>query len=373
MLVNFLKTQVANKLLSYLGIAPYQIEVSNGAFFVSDISLVKPSPIVILSRDCYDIEHQTYPVENEKQLRKIINLEHEIDGCRLSFVIGDFMQGARVVTFFKVKAKYADILAKSKPLMVIPDAMLFIERYEAEYIKYNLNNKSYWFFSNNNIIYSIPENPLVKNINLFAASIGQTIGEQQVKELELKRLQFDFSFFYSLLSKNRFSQFFVSNKKHLKLNHKAIASFAVSFVCVFVLFQFSLASYYQYKTSNLKAENSALQSQVEGLFTARKSLLEKRSSIQSLADELSVQNVDMKVWRLLDSMLKIDGLSLMRVSSYKKDGKIIFSVMGNAERSSMVLQLLASDPWVDNVKFSSDVVNVSGKERFSITGELVDG
>ncbi|MGB1201847.1 MAG: hypothetical protein ACPG5R_09810, partial [Cognaticolwellia aestuarii] len=177
MFLNTIKNKLLTKGVGFYASELHKLIIKDGAVIVTNNLANNYLPIIIISRQHYNVEHQKYPVEQQSQLEKIIKLEHSIDGKKMSYVIGNFDGENRTVTFFTMKEQAITLIEKSKPIVVIPDILLLGAQYNNQLIDYHIANKHYWVFERGGVIFSTLSNALIKNKYIFANSIGHNLEE----------------------------------------------------------------------------------------------------------------------------------------------------------------------------------------------------
>lgn len=371
----FLNT-IKNKLLTN-GVGFYasklrKLIIKGSAVTVSNNLANKYLPIIIVSRQHYNVEHQKYPVEQQSQLEKIIRLEHSIDGKKMSYVIGDFDGENRTVTFFSMKEQAITFIEKSKPLVVIPDILLLGSEYNNQLIDYHIAGKHYWVFEREGVVFSTLKNTLIKNKYIFANSIGHNLEENnELVSLDDSTVRFELKVLIGLFFSRKVFAFKVKTEQAIKISGKSLLTFSGAFSAAFILVQLAFIQFYNASAVDYKEKNQQLQSDVTEILAIRKSGLETAKLIESIQSQINGINVDLSAWALLKVVSEQVGAELINFSMYNNQGEVTVNMMAKAPRATDILKLLSDNPSVLKAEFSSDVVTTKEADSFQIKATLV--
>lgn len=372
MFLNTIKNKLLTKGVGFYASELRKLIIKDGAVIVTNNLANNYLPIIIISRQHYNVEHQKYPVEQQSQLEKIIKLEHSIDGKKMSYVIGDFDGENRTVTFFSMKEQAITLIENAKPIVVIPDILLLGAQYNNQLIDYHIANKHYWVLERGGVIFSTLSNALIKNKYIFANSIGYNLEENSEQvSLDDSTVKFELKVLIGLFFSRKVFAFKVKTEQTIKVSGKSLLTFSAAFSAAFILAQLAFIQFYNISAVDYKEKNQQLQSDVTEVLAIRKSGLETAKLIESIQSQINGVNVDLTAWALLKVVSEQAGAELINFSMYNNQGEVAVNLMAKAPRATDILKLLSNNPNVLKAEFSSDVVTTKEGDSFQIKATLV--
>lgn len=339
----------------------------NNDLSICEAKSLSKMKIVLLSRDSYTEFQKKYPVENKKELVKILKLEIQAEkNKKILFFIGDYINKKRIVTFAKVNESESKVSNLNRVLL-IPESWLLAVFFPNKVVQFNSNNKYYWLFQSENQVYSHGMKGQFESISSFCAAIGlkEANIEDVVKVDELKIRETFIIKALPFIMSNFNGLYYVSKKSTFNENEwLKYGAFSLGVASVYLL----LLTYYL-DAKNLEAVNAKreLSSQALELITKQEAIDARLTRTQKIENTLLKPDYSIYVWKNIYPLFENKEIQITDFYILPS-GKV--NISGAAIRATDALSLLSQQQGVQNAQFSADVVEVNGKERFSISYEL---
>lgn len=325
--------------------------------------------VALIGKQHYTELKKEYPIQNKRELKQILQLEYPTDEHAMSFfTIGDFSEGMRSVTIWKMKFDVNEALGMTSGL-VIPEGALINQAIPEKSIltlKFDEEKIEHWFYRDQNSLpHSGAKRGLIQSAERFLASVGiaETVESKQYawsdyvdflqEKLPLFLLQASSSFFYT--------------------HSSAIPDYA-SFVKPFSLIAtvvlggyLSLSSaYLVLRNSSAEEEAIRLSQEAKSVFQLReqaKSQLAQLDELAMLSEGISASSL---IWKEIGSLMK-QGVEFQSIS-FLPDGRYI--IRGNADSATSVLSVFSGNDVYQGAKFYSATQRRKERDYFSITTQL---
>ncbi len=317
--------------------------------------------ILIIGKEHYSEENRNFPLQSRKELNKILKLEADnADGVML-YSIGSYIEGQRSVISWRIKSPLFTELALT-PIFVVPESALLLCDKPGQLFSASRNNKTFWFIDNQGQFLCAQKKGLLSSSTMFLASAGLS---DQTACAEL-----DDNEYLALLSESLLGVLltnlggFKTNLRKLEsidwLSHLKYSGTAV--VLLFTGYVGLTSLYLNMRLDSAKEEQAVYATKTQDVFQlkAQLSLVEQKDKqITDVNNAVSAPNV---IWRFIVPLAK-RGIKFTRVGM-SPDGS--FTVVGEADKATDVLEFIKSDPLVVEPQFVGQNTVVKGKDLFSI-------
>ncbi|NQZ05997.1 MAG: hypothetical protein HRT35_02455 [Algicola sp.] len=323
---------------------------------------------LIVGKEHYAEENRTFPLQSRKELNKILKLESDnFDGIMV-YHIGHYIDGQRIVICWQMSSEVFSGLGLT-PIFVIPESALLLSDNPNQLLSVSRNNRTFWFIDRQGQYLSAEKKGLISSSTMFLASAGLSDNTNNVEVDESDYLtRLGGSFLPALLT--NLGGFKTSLRKLESIDWASHLKY--SGVATVLLFggYFALTSLYlNMRLNSAKEAQVVYADQTKDVFQLKAQLgvvEEKAGQINTVNNAVSAPNV---VWRFIVPLAK-RGIKFSRVSM-SPDGT--YSVVGEADKATDVLEFIKSDPLVVEPQFSGQNIVVNGKDRFSIAFRIKQG
>ncbi|REL34890.1 hypothetical protein [Thalassotalea euphylliae] len=339
---NKLKSSVVDFFISYLA------DKKNIKLFTSS-SQKRRSFITILSREYYDEAQQFFPVDDERELSKVIALGNY--GAELYSVEKSDVQKGTNVYFWTLKKDH-----NVQGMFAVPETLLLSYTLDKNVVyEISVASNSYYYIVTTNGFFSSLKSPIVNTPELFANAAGVQFN----KFVKLEHHQ--------LIAQLKASLFTFPYKKlvslRLKRKAKSLAQLSYKFFIpsvVLVASYFCLTSFYLYiENDTVTQKIETTKGQVAEILT-QKSKLE--GDIKLLEDIEGVQSSGFKSSVLWETLYPLYDLKV-KFTAIRLDGNKVF-LSGVAPSALAVLEELHKIDKVKDPKFRGSQRATRGGERF---------
>ncbi len=330
---------------------------------ISDADVKRP--LVLLSKAYYSESHQGYPVEGYRDLVRILNLELKDSDLQTFYLIGDYVNGERIVTFFKLSEEGVAYLDKVGAKLVFPETLVMANSHKGSLVQYQKSQQAYWLYLENNVLYTASAKGVFANAEAVVSSLGLPDSPPVVPVRE-EHWSPNEALLNLVLSKASFGLLYSPNKES-RLNINWLTQCGGAALAVYLTSSFAMNTYLGYRLHDLEGENRTLNRDVTALLDNKQSAEKQIDFINTLNDELQGNRLDFRVWETFYTVLNIPGTSLKKFTA-TSGGRT--NVMGDAETASQVLKGVSELPYTTKASFFADVVEVGNKERFNIVFQV---
>jgi hypothetical protein len=330
----------------------------------------KPEAVdcLIVGKEHYSEENRTFPLQSRKELNKILKLESDNSDGIMAYHIGDYIDGQRIVICWQISSEVVTKLGLT-PIFVIPESALLLWDKPNQLFSVSRNNRTFWFINRQGQYLSAEKKGLISSSIMFLASAGLSDNTDNVEVDESDYLARLSGAFLPVLLSN-LGGFKTSLRKlesidwvsHLKYSGVATVLLFGSYLALTTL-------YLNMRLDSAKEAQVTYADQTKDIFRLKAQLgvVEERSGqINTVKNAVSAPNV---LWRFIVPLAK-RGIKFSRVSM-APDGT--FTVAGEADKATDVLEYIKSDPMVVEPQFSGQNIVVNGKDRFSIAFRIKQG
>lgn len=334
-----------------------------------EISLIEASStftpfITILHRQHYDEQLTTYPIDNKKEIKNLVALEHKDKGNTFlhQYNISAQLDGTSYVNHW-----FIPCLSELSSLIIIPETRLLdrtLQINELLTIQEGGHTHEPLFVAKSlsGLISSLA-NGLIKNIDTFCLAAGFAVpGVEKIHTLSQSAFLFRLLKGLSRLSPEQW----LSCKQPLdqeKLKRAIIPTGLAVSVTLTVYLTMSSA-YLVWKKDHLEQQYQSYKQQVNSALTVQNSLLKTQKQLTRQQLFKAERQSFSQVWPTLVPIFQQASLTLI---SYK-DKK--YQISGSTEKASDLLQTLMEQPQVVNAQFIGQTRRQRNQDRFSITFEI---
>ncbi|TMP45686.1 hypothetical protein CWB96_10910 [Pseudoalteromonas citrea] len=334
----------------------YRFTECNGSIQLKRIEKAgKVPPFVIVARQHYSEELKIYPIDEKKEVKKLLGLElnnkcakYQIndtgDGkCRVNIWTFDSM-----VRHFRVIVPETYILANS------------LEHNEVLEILLPLRQEPLFVAKSQANIISSGQTSLLGSAELFSFSCGLPSGyiSRVSKEHAECRL-------FDALEKNGidpYIRFFTQfEKAGLQALCKAVLVPAFFSIAVYAL---ASSSWLLWQKSRLSGLNDELGENIAMVIDAQIALDTNMQAERAMTRFFASQHSKSEVWLVLSNLISTTQFKSLRYSNGR------YTVLGETERATEFMSKLVNDPRVVNAKFDYPVRNLKRGESFHISFEI---
>ncbi|MCJ8272064.1 MAG: hypothetical protein MJK04_22040 [Psychrosphaera sp.] len=324
--------------------------------------------ILIIGKEHYSEENRTFPLQSRKELNKILKLEADNSDGIMLYSIGRYIEGQCSVTSWKIKSPLLAELALT-PIFVVPESALLLGDKPGQLFSASRNNRTFWFIDNQGQFLSAEKKGLISSSTMFLASAGLS---DQTTCAEL-----DDNDYLALLTESLLPVL-LTNLGGFKTSLRKLESIdwlshlKYSGVAVVLLFSgyVGLTSLYlNMRLDSAKQAQVVYASKTRDVFALKAQLgvvEQKDQQITDINNAVSAPNV---IWRFIAPLAK-RGIKFSRVSM-SPDGT--YTVAGEADKATDVLEFIKSDPLVKEPQFVGQNTVINGKDRFSIGFKIKEG
>jgi hypothetical protein len=365
-LLNNLKSATTVPLLGILSDQLYQISSKKLNYRLMPAKKNRKFACILLSRQHYQEIQKSYPVENKKELVKILKLELKGEKRASLYRIGNYKNKKRIVTFAYINEKSLENHHQLQPFMCIPESWLIGEHSFKKLTQVQSFKAPYWLYQSKENSQSQQVKGMFSNAEAFCAAVGISYSEEPViiSESEVVAL-FRNSVVSILLKYNSGLWVSKSNKQALDILQFTPAMLGGG--ATLVIYLFSMSYYLDYKLNNEKLLQAQLALNAGELFTIQKEIKNKAEKISILEKNLLQPGVSLNMWENLNSLYLIDKIRFRTVSGLA-DGEVY--LMLKAPKATKVLESLSNQNGIHDAKFTSDVVQDKGIDSFSLSYRL---
>jgi hypothetical protein len=324
--------------------------------------------ILIIGKEHYSEENRSFPLQSRKELNKILKLESENSDGTMLYSIGSYIEGQRSVISWQIKSPVLLELALT-PIFVVPESALLLCNKPGQLFNASRNNRAFWFIDNQGQFLCAEKKGLISSSTMFLASAG--ISDQTACA------GLDDHDYLALLSESLLGVLltnlggFKTSLRKLEsidwLSHLKYSGTAV--ILLFIGYVGLTSMYLKMRLDSAKQDQVVYATKTKDVFQlkAQLSVVEQKDrQITAVNNAVSAPNV---IWRFIVPLAK-RGIKFSRVSM-SPDGT--YTVAGEADKATDVLEFIKSDPLVKEPQFVGQNTVLNGKDRFSIGFKIKKG
>jgi len=324
-----------------------------------ELALVKTNKtakkVIIVARDYYSEQALDYPIDNTKELKKLLKLESNNTKNAYYHIWGN-SNGKSLVNKWQFNKEVPEALIR------LPISLLLALTIEDNQVLHSRGEKDFYLARTNKLIHSLPHSAVINSSKRFAISAGvaQSKPDKQINETNLlSELAFGFKNTLPLILS--FIQIpKVENRLQLLKNITLP-------VLVILIGYFSLTSgYLIFKHNTLEKQLANQGNEVAIALEQQVKFDEQFNQYQGLKSFLSNQQVTAQVWLVLVELfpqVQFTNVSLVNTR---------FILRGKTDEATKLLERLSNNDLVSDAKFDFPTRKNRGKESFVISFELLN-
>ncbi len=326
-----------------------------GKLSLIDVQETDRTPIItIVSRKFYRETTRTYPVENAKEVKKLISLE--LLGQNSShFNIGYCDNGQSSTNIWHFQERVP------KALFRLPESLLLSLSAKEEQIIHNQKEPASFIIRAHNLVHSLPQSNMVANSQRFAMSVGVNVQHDNkiidetnfVNQLiiAIKALPLQTLMRFIDVPKSQVQRFFLM---------QVITPVTVLFTSYLLL----TSTFIAFKEHNLQEQISAKNANVSDVLALQASLEDKQQRYLALKDFLAEQQTSADLWLILFKLFPDATIQNIR----RVDGRYI--IRGKAVSATQFLESVIAHNNVVDAKFDFPISANRGLETFIISFKI---
>ena len=362
-LLNKIKGYLVTPWMGILSDNLYQLSFSKQGVIQKPVKHLFKLKYLLISRQYYQEIQKEYPVENKKELIKIIKLEKENDAENIFvYRIGEYKNKKRMVTFAYFNEKAKSYLQKLPWVFCLPESWYLGDTYTEQLLKVESNNLSYWLYASAEKSYSYPIKGIYSNMAAFCAAAGINNSNEAIA---VSRKQVESAFFeqnFSYLLSN-YQTLIVTHAHKALFNIKQLMPALVVMLLSVFVYNSTVSFYLKHQLISVQEKQQDLIKNSGQLFNLQKDIKNKANKITVLNKALFSPGVSLSVWKQLAPLYQDENLQFIGVTAFANNS---VRFMAEAPKATKILELLSKQPQVVNAKFYTDVVQMKKIERFSI-------
>ncbi|MBL4941379.1 MAG: hypothetical protein JKY81_06890 [Colwellia sp.] len=366
-LLNKIKYYISAYWMGVLSDKFYQFSSPTNHFTLDVAKVASRSKCLLLARKYYQEIQTEYPVENKKELIKIIKLELSAQPESVSlYQIGEYKNKKRIVTYALLNEQALTFLNETTWLFCIPESWLVGAVFNSQLVKVESQNDSYWLYSTAEKINSYPVKGLFKTSSAFCAAVGINNDEEPLslshqKVIDLFRTQ-------SLkLLINNFKGMWVKKQSSQTFDLQILFPGLIAVVFSLLVYNYGVSFYLEYQLENQQVKQKELTKKSGELFSLQKIIQTKADKIAVLDKALFNSGVPLTVWQTLLPLYQDESLQFKSIVAFADNS---VRVMVEAPKATKILELISNQPNVTNAQFYTDVVQIKKLERFTMSYTL---
>lgn len=313
--------------------------------------------LLIVSADYYQEKQLSFPIDNRKELKKLLKLQLSQQEKAIIQNIGD---NQSQVNTWRFDTEIQQVLPKT--LMILPESLILAQNCQnGEVITLiNERNEPSYVTAFDSMVYSASSKGFINSSEKFAMSVGISLTSQRIVAYQDKAQTIAANLHKISLSK-LFT--FIYKPASKKLQLLTLQLVIPSVVAVF-LYLLVTSGYIVAKSAWLEGELSAQSEQVTELFSLQNSVDEKYSNYQQLTEFWQDKQNIAGLWQVVAPIFAEASMQSITLRDRR------FIIKGRTKSASELLELIANNPNVSNAKFEAPVRIDRNRERFSLSFEL---
>lgn len=328
----------------------------NGKLVSFNLKTILPagfSPLLlIVDRNFYQEFTITLPIDNKKDLKKVLSLEYpNVDG--FFTYIHPSEQGQSSITVWK--------FSKAVPaaFIMLPESFLFTHALKLNHFIYSEINHVY-FTRTSQGISSLPKNDLINSVEKFANASSTFVEYNTV----ISKDKYKGELFKSLISmKLQYFTCFMRPSNIPKIKQKLAVLLSTLFF-VPMLYLFFTSIYLVINESMLETELKTQNKEVIKILEQQKKLDAKVLEYVEIERFIPSHPALTPVWNVLLDIFP--AAKITRIQYYNNR----FILRGSTEKATNILTILSEHPQVKDAKFDSPTSSYRKKERFVVSFKL---
>ena len=328
--------------------------------------------MLIVARPFYSEQARSYPIDNKKELKKLLALEANSSGCGDDLVFHhwhstkvnedkgnsqsqiNLWQFSNEVPTAFLRLPETLLLAltckKNQVLALITDS--------------EMDGKGELYLTrSNSTVYSLTKTSVVNSVQRFAMSVGVAQSES-THVIAMKNLATQLAMGCKALTLPLIASFIQKPKVADRI--QLLKNTAIPLLLVLGVYLAGSSAYLVYKEHSLQQQLANQSSDVSVALSQQVNVDKQLSRYQALQDFIATQRNTADLWLVMATLLPQAQFSNVRIIGER------YVLRGEASKATDLLQLLFVNPAVQGAKFDFPVRKNRGRESFVISFKLLD-
>ncbi|XQW85904.1 hypothetical protein ACOYR1_03945 [Thalassotalea piscium] len=360
-IISWIKTKVKSNVLSlvkyYDGKLYDIVQDSDGRLILVPSTSSTAIKFVVVARHHYQESIEQYPIENPKELNKILVLKYP-DKVHTKYRVCNSENNQSQVNVWHFDH------CVPPAMFTLPETLLFAQRVKAnELLTVNDSDaKSLYISRFGNAVNSAVQSTLIKDATIFALSAG--ISADEVKAVEKTELLADIVFPFSKLPLSILPSFAKPAEKLFSVNQVKWALLPVAALFIINLVITSL--YIKYKQSDLETSMEQYNQQFSEMLNNQQEMERNYQRYDALKQFFSTQKKHLPFLIAMSDVFPKIQLSNIRVD----DGRYI--IRGYTTNALNLLTVMNNHEMIDDAKFDFPVRKGAKREFFVISFKHIE-
>jgi len=366
-LLNTLKNKAILPWVGVLSDKLYQLALQDSKYQLLPVNANKKFYSIVLGRQHYQEVQKNYPVENKKELVKILKLEISTDNRTILFRIGEYKNKQRVVTFAYVNQSIQKEYTQLNSIFCIPETWILGEKYLNQLLQVNYQEVNYWLYGTNQRVQSQKASGLFKEVSPFCSALG-IAHDEKAKRLNQEDITAIFIELAIPLLVKYNQGLWISKVNKAPLDFKSIAFPVGAGAALLGIYLTVMSFYLDFALERENSKQALLVNNASEIFTLQKQIEEQAKQLTQIKEVLYTSGVSLSIWQHLSPLYSKGDIRIEKISVISARDKV--SIMAKSVKATETLKLLSQQNGVYDAKFSSDVVQGRELENFSIDYSL---
>ena len=330
---------------------------STGDLYLSPVLVKERTPfILIFARRFYQETAQNYPIENTKELKKLLALELASQQNSYYHIWGKENGQSKVNQW-----KFQEHLPKS--WFNIPESLLFALNSHNGQITHIQTTPASFITRVNGVVYSVPQSNIITSNHHFSMSVG--VSSQQVSKV-IDENNFASSLAQSIkkLPASLFARFInLPKTENKQLQIKQLITPVIVILTSYILLT---SVFLNYKQSQLEQKIAIQSKEVSNALDLQQRLEQKNLRYIELKEFFAKQQTSSGLWLTLVNVFPHAIIHNIRKSEDR------YIVRGMTSSATNLLELVSTQANVVDARFDLPITKNKGKETFIISFKMND-
>ena len=325
----------------------------NKLSLIKDEAVEHPK-VLIVGRGYYTEKTVTYPIDNKKDLKKLIALELSATP-RSKSQLWPATEGQAKVNYWQFQEGLPDAA------MTVPESLLLGNLIAPQEVLAVEGRHQMFVTRFNDSLHSAKIGGLLSSLERFCLSIGMAT-ETSVRQVT----ESDFADALAMGFKETPLAVLsgMLSLPEVREPLSLVKRVAIPFVGVLTVYLLASSGYISYRQSQLQTLLEQQNQEVAGALDLQQQLDRQMARYRALDGFLQLQRPSSPLWLVLGDLFPYANLTNVRIV----DGRVV--VRGNAPKATELLEKVSSSPFAVNAKFDYPTQKRRGRDQFVLSFEL---
>jgi len=312
--------------------------------------------IQIVDRPFYSEQAKGYPIDNKKELKKLLALE-SLEPHNSQNHIWHSENGMSQVNSWQYSNEVPEAIIR------LPISLLLALAAKNNQVVQTFGENKFYLARSNKLIHSLPHSAVVNSSKRFAISAGiaQVELDKRIAEQNFAlELALGFKKVLPLLT-----SFFIMPK--IENRFQLLKNIVLPFTLVFTSYLALSSAYIMYQKNNLEQALANQGEKVSIALTQQNTFDKQFQRYTALQSFFEVKKTKSNIWLLMSDLYPYVTLSNVRLIGER------FVVRGKAPIATQILEKISNKDFVLDAKFDFPTRKYRGQEEFVISFELMNG